>query len=159
MKKEFTYSNLQLTILVIGRILIGWYCLYEGIAKLMNPRWSSFAFLNDSQGWMADVFQSMAKNPDIVSVIDFLNIWGLIAIGLGLIIGLFSRFASVSGIILISMYYLSHPPLVGVKYLLTAPESTMWVDKNLIFILLLFILLVFPTSQKIGIDRLLIKRK
>lgn len=156
MNKENTkHSNFQLTGLVIARVLIGWYCLYEGVIKLVNPNWSSFAFLSDSQGWFAFIFKAMATSRSIVSIVDFLNVWGLIAIGLGLILGLFARLATMSGIGLIGLYWLSHPALINTKYLMPSEESTLWVGKNLIFIALLLILLAFPTSERIGIDRLI----
>ncbi|HOO85251.1 MAG TPA: DoxX family membrane protein [Prolixibacteraceae bacterium] len=158
-KKNRTYSSAQLTVLVIARVLIGWYCLFEGVSKLMNPNWSSFAFLIDSKGWFAGIFQSMASNSALLNVIDFMNVWGLIAIGLGLILGLLTRVATVSGIVLIGLYWLSHPALINVKYMLAGTDNTMWVDKNLIFIFLLVILLVFPTGKEIGIDRILFNRK
>ena len=41
MKDNETYTKWQLTVLVVLRILIGWHLLYEGIAKLLNPNWSS----------------------------------------------------------------------------------------------------------------------
>ena len=34
----FQYSKLQLTLLVLLRVGIGWHFLYEGIAKLTSPR-------------------------------------------------------------------------------------------------------------------------
>jgi thiosulfate dehydrogenase (quinone) large subunit len=157
-KEKKKYSTFQLTVLVAARVLIGWYCLYEGVIKLMNSNWSSFAFLSDSQGWFAFLFKAMASSQWIVSIIDFLNVWGLIAIGLGLILGLFARMATISGIVLISLYWLSHPALINAKYILPSEESTMWVGKNLIFIFLLFILLAFPTSKKFGIDRLIFRK-
>jgi len=153
------YSNFQLTVLVIARVLIGWYCLYEGVIKLVNPNWSSFAFLSDSQGWFAFLFKAMAASQSVVSVIDFLNVWGLIAIGLGLILGLFARVATISGIVLISLYWLSHPSLINAKYMMPSEDSVMWVGKNLIFIFLLLILLAFPTSKRIGFDRLIFRKK
>jgi thiosulfate dehydrogenase [quinone] large subunit len=158
-KKHKTFSNAQLTVLVVARVLIGWYCLYEGVSKLMNPNWSSFAFLIDSKGWFAGIFQSMASSSALLNVIDFMNVWGLIAIGLGLILGLLTQVATVSGIVLIGLYWLSHPALINVKYMLAGTDNTMWVDKNLIFIFLLVILLVFPTGKEIGIDRILFNRK
>ncbi|MBN2263090.1 MAG: DoxX family membrane protein [Prolixibacteraceae bacterium] len=158
-KKHKTFSNTQLTVLVVARVLIGWYCLYEGVSKLMNPNWSSFAFLIDSKGWFAGIFQSMASSSALLNVIDFMNVWGLIAIGLGLILGLLTQVATVSGIVLIGLYWLSHPALINVKYMLAGTDNTLWVDKNLIFIFLLVILLVFPTGKEIGIDRILFNRK
>lgn len=35
------YSTAQLTALVFLRLAIGWHFLYEGIAKLFTPNWSS----------------------------------------------------------------------------------------------------------------------
>ncbi|WP_163717877.1 DoxX family membrane protein [Mangrovibacterium lignilyticum] len=158
MKSEISYSKAQLVILVSSRVLIGWYCLYEGMIKWINPSWSAFAFLNDSQGWLAPFFHSFAANPTSLSVVNFLNIYGLIAIGLGLILGLFTRMATVSGIVLIFLYFLSHPALINTSYMLPSGESAMWVNKNLIFVFLLLILLVYPTGDRIGLDRLLFNR-
>ena len=51
MKNEFsffgtpTYSNKQISILVILRVVIGWHIFYEGFAKLINPNWSSAGYL------------------------------------------------------------------------------------------------------------------
>jgi thiosulfate dehydrogenase [quinone] large subunit len=101
----------------------------------------------------------MASSSALLNVIDFMNVWGLIAIGLGLILGLLTQVATVSGIVLIGLYWLSHPALINVKYMLAGTDNTMWVDKNLIFIFLLVILLVFPTGKEIGIDRILFNRK
>jgi thiosulfate dehydrogenase [quinone] large subunit len=159
MIKERNYSNFQLVALVGARVLIGWYCLYEGVIKVTNPNWSSFAFLNDSQGWFAFLFKAMASNPSVVSVVDFLNVWGLIAIGLGLMLGLFTRVATISGIVLISLYCLSHPSLIDAQYMMASGENTLWVGKNLIFVFLLLVLLAFPTGKRIGIDRLIFRKK
>ena len=158
MKSEIIYSKWQLAILVSSRVLIGWYCLYEGIIKLMNPSWSAYAFLMDSQGMFASFFHLLAASPISLSIVNFLNVYGLIAIGLGLILGLFTRLATLSGIIVIFLYFLSHPALINASYILPSGESAMWVNKNLIFVFLLLILQVYPTGRLIGLDRLLFSR-
>lgn len=159
MNRVGKYSIVQIVVLVTTRVLMGWYCLYEGVVKLLNPNWSSFAYLNDSQGWFAPIFRAIAENQSMMSIVDFLNVWGLIVIGLGLILGLFTRLSAILGIALIGLYFLSHPSLINVKYLMPVSENTMWVDKNLIFVFVLIIILVFPTGKQIGIDRLLFNRK
>ena len=153
------YSKSQLTLLVLLRVIMGWYCLYEGIAKLLNPDWSAAPYLMDSGGWFAGLFQSMTHHPDLMMVVDQLNIWGLMAIGAGLIVGFMTRTATMAGIVLLSFYFLSHPPLIGVDYALPAEGNYLWVNKTLIEIFVLAILLVFPTSQRIGLDRLVWKKK
>jgi thiosulfate dehydrogenase [quinone] large subunit len=95
----------------------------------------------------------MASNPDVLSTIDFLNIWGLILIGLGLILGAFTRVAIISGIVLMIFYYLSHPPFVGLKYAVPSDGSYLVVNKMVIEALALGVLLVFPTWKEWGLDR------
>ena len=147
------YTNTQLTFLVILRFLIGWHLMYEGIAKLMNPDWSSLGFLLDSGGLLSGIFIRMTYNPGVLAVVDFLNIWGLIAIGLGLVIGLFTRFATITGIVLISFYYLSHPPFPGLQFSLPNEGNYLIVNKNLVELSALAVLYVFPTGNIIGLDR------
>lgn len=156
---NFKYTNIQLISLVTLRVFIGWHFLYEGLVKAVNPNWSSVGYLMDSMGFLSGFFHSLAANRTILSVVDFLNIWGLIAIGLGLILGLFSRVALWCGIVLLTFYYLSHPPFIGLKFNLPMEGSYLIVNKNLIEIAAMVVLLLFPTSRMIGIDRLVFKEK
>ncbi len=148
------YTRGQLSALVILRMLIGWHLLYEGIVKLWNPNWSAGGYLMDSQGIFAGLFKEMAGNASVLAAVDFLNVWGLILIGLGLILGLFTRYAAIGGIVLLSMYYLSHPPFAGLDYALPNEGSYLIVNKNLIEIFALAVLLAFPTAKYIGLERL-----
>lgn len=158
-KASLNYSNSQVTLLVILRILIGWHFLYEGVVKLMSPSWSSLGYLADSKGFMSNMFLSWASNPDTVKILDFLNMWGLILVGLGLILGCLTRISIIGGMVLLAFYYLSHPPMIGFKYALPSEGSYLWVNKNLIEILALAVLFVFPTSGIVGLDRLIFKKK
>ncbi len=148
-------SKLQLSALVGLRVIIGWHFLYEGIIKFSNPDWSSIGYLIDSQGIFAGFFNSLASNISLMPVVDFLNIWGLILIGAGMILGLFDRAAVISGIVLLIMYYLSHPAFIGAKYVSPMEGNYLFVNKTMIEIFALFVLLVFPTSRSIGLDRFL----
>jgi len=159
MSGKINYNTGQLTMLVVLRVLIGWHFLYEGLSKLVNPDWSSVAFLLDSKGFLSSFFYSLASNPDVLRAVDFLNMWGLVLIGLGLILGLFSRISIVAGIALLGMYYLSHPPMAGYSYSVPSEGAYLWINKNLIEMVALAVLLVFPTWKKIGIDRFIFKSK
>ena len=75
MKNSMSYSTWQLWSLVILRVAVGWHFLYEGVTKLINPNWSSLGYLMDSGGVFEGLFQSMAGNPAVLNVVDFLNIW------------------------------------------------------------------------------------
>ena len=61
MKQSCNYTVGQNTFLVTLRTLIGWHFLYEGLAKLANPDWSSAAFLLDSKEPQWDQFQGFRQ--------------------------------------------------------------------------------------------------
>lgn len=154
-----TYPNRQLTALVVLRMLIGWHLLYEGLTKLWNPNWSAAGYLNDSGGIFKGMFEAMASSPGLMEVVNFLNVWGLIFIGLGLLLGFATRWATIAGIALLGLYFLSHPPLIGVKYALPSEGSYLWVNKNLIEVAALVVILLFPTSHIVGLDRFFGKKR
>ncbi len=101
----------------------------------------------------------MANTEGVLQTVDFLNQWGLVLIGASLILGLFSRIATVAGAIVLALFYLSHPPLIGVEYMLPSEGSYMIVNKNLIEMFMLIVLALIPTSQYIGLDRLIFRSR
>lgn len=159
MQKKTNYTNTQLTFLVILRVLIGWHFLYEGVVKLLNPYWTSAGYLAETKGILSGLFTSVLYNPDVLKVVDFLNTWGLIAIGLGLIAGCLTRIASISGIVLLFFYYMCNPPFLGYQYSAPAEGSYLIVNKILIETGALFVLTVFPTGKILGLDRLIFKKR
>lgn len=152
-----TYSKIQLSALVVLRISLGWYLLYEGLTKLLNPYWTSANYLIESKWIFSELFTSIAANPLALSIVDSLNEWGLIAIGLALILGCFTRIASIAGIILLLFYYVSSPPFIGLSYSMPSEGSYLIVNKTLIEMFALFVLYVFPTGSIIGLDLFLYK--
>ncbi len=151
------YSSIQLFGLVLLRILTGWHFLYEGARKIFDPGWSSASFLDQSIGPFSGVFHALAVNPILLRFIDLLNMWGLLAIGLGLITGLFNRIATISGMVLLLLYFLCVPPIFGFGTGYSGNDNYLFVNRNLIEMATLFILYLFPTSKLIGFDRLICK--
>ena len=152
-------SNSQIFWLVTLRVVIGWHFLYEGVVKLANPNWSSAGYLMDSQGFLKGFFYWLASDPTMLSVVDFLNVWGLVLIGLGLILGSFTRIATIGGIILLAFYYLSHPPFLNLEYALPGEGAYLIINKTLIELIALWVLLLFPTGKQIGLDIFIFRRK
>jgi uncharacterized membrane protein YphA (DoxX/SURF4 family) len=99
-------------IFTIMRIIVGWHFLYEGLSKLMITDWSSYGYLMESKWLLSGLFHWIIAHPDILRIVDLLNIWGLIMIGLLLFLGLFTRLASISGIFLLLLYYIANPPFI-----------------------------------------------
>lgn len=154
---ENNYSKAQLTWLLVLRIFIGWHFLYEGMVKVLNPLWSATSYLMDSQGMFRSMFINMAGNARLMNYVDFLNEWALILIGLGLLLGCFTRLSSIGGILLLLLYTFSHPALITVKYMIPFEGSYFIIDKNLVELAALGVLFVFPTARVIGFDRFLIR--
>ena len=88
----------------------------------------------------------------MIGFIDFMNIAALIVVGLGLILGLWSRWSGYIGIALLVLYYLAYPPFPGVEIMGPAEGSYLFVNKNLIEIFALAVLIKFPTEQIFGLE-------
>jgi thiosulfate dehydrogenase [quinone] large subunit len=144
------YSRIQATVLIVIRLVIGYHFLFEGMDKLLTPNWTSAGFLLQSNWIFADIFHSLVDSSLILNVVDFMNIWGQILIGIGLILGLYSTSAAYAGALLLFFYYIAIPPFVN---------SYTFIDKNLFELFAFLVIAVFPTSQIIGIDLLINKWK
>ena len=157
MKNDLTnndvYSGSQLFGLVILRILIGWHFLYEGISKLVNPYWSSAAYLLDSKWIFSSLAERIVANPTLLEFTDSVNMWGLTIVGLSLLLGFMSRYGAIAGLVFILLYYIFAPPFIGLEYSKPGEGSYIIVNKNLIEACALYVLYLFPTSQLIGLDR------
>ena len=151
-------SKWQSSLLVALRFLIGWHLLYEGIYKLANPEWSSIAFLSGSEWIFAGIADWIISNPGILNTVDFLNTWGLIAIGLGLVLGLFTRAAAIAGTSLLMLYYLFNPPFIGMGVSVPLEGNYLLVNKNLIEALMLLLIAVSPSARLFGLDILFLNR-
>ncbi len=147
-------TNTQKAILTILRIAIGWHFLYEGVAKLFTPGWSAAPYLQTSTWIFSDFFRWIASTPWALKATDLFNIWGLMLIGVGLMLGVATRVVSLFGIALLMMYYLAHPPLIGADWRLPAEGHYFIVNKNLVELLALSLFAVFPTQAFAGLDRL-----
>ncbi|MHC4151130.1 MAG: DoxX family membrane protein [Planctomycetota bacterium] len=144
-----TISTIQSYTLFILRVVVGWHLLYEGVAKVFTPGWSSASYLQYSRWILADFFQWLIANPQLLKIVDFLNILGLILIGLALITGCLSRLAAVFGALLLGMYYVAYPPVAGLDVNTVSEGHYLLVNKNLIEIIVLLMIAIFP-SAKIG---------
>lgn len=157
--KNFEYLNMtrwQILSITILRIVIGWHFLYEGLVKVTNPEWSAVSFLESATGPFASFFKSIATNSGALEIVNFLNQWGLVLIGLSLMIGLLSRWASLGGIVLVALYYFASPPFIGMNNIPAFEGNYLIVNKNLIEIFALWVLYLFPSSKVYGIDRFFI---
>lgn len=144
------YSSYLLTVL---RILVGWHFLYEGIIKLTNPAWSAKMYLMGSQWIFSGLFHRMASSEWTMKIVDLLNIWGLILVGLSLFAGLFVRWTTLAGSIMLLFYFVAYPPISGHTFGTVTEGSYLWINKTLIEFFVLLAFMILPGDYFYGADR------
>jgi uncharacterized membrane protein YphA (DoxX/SURF4 family) len=134
-------SRLKVTVITIIRAAIGWHFLYEGLSKLLMENWSSQSYLANASGFLSGFYHWLAAGETMVKVVDMLNVYGLILIGLALFLGIFIRLASGAGILLLVLYYFAYPPF-GISLFGSVEGHFYIVNRNFIeaFLLLWFVI-------------------
>ena len=127
------------------------------LPKLMKPGWSAAGFLSQSKWIFAPIFKWIASTPDVLNIVNLMNIWGLVFIGLGLIVGAFTRTASVAGILLVLLYYFCNPPFAGLYYSIPMEGNYLVINKNLVEVAGLILIAVTYSGRYLGFDRLIHK--
>ncbi len=133
-------------LITILRAAIGWHFLYEGISKLNIDNWSAHDYLINSTGFLSGFYQWLVSTPGLMKLIDLLNIYGLILIGLALFLGVFIRYAAVAGTLLLALYYFAYPPF-GVS-LLSSPDGNLYIVNKIFIEAAAMLVLVF--SKELG---------
>ncbi|MEX0931174.1 MAG: DoxX family protein [Candidatus Paceibacterota bacterium] len=134
----------QKIILFLTRISLGWLFFYAGITKVFNPEWTSAGYLNNAKTF-PELFAWFAQEGNIWWV-DLANQWGLTLVGVALILGIFVRYASLGGILLMILYYIPALtfPKVGNGFI---------VDDHIIYIGVFLILIAFDAGKYYGLGK------
>ena len=140
------------TIITIIRAAIGWHFLYEGFAKLFADKWSAASYLNNTYGFLSGFYHWMAASPVRLDIVNFLNVWGLILIGLALFIGLYARWASLAGALLLTLYYFAYPPFGFSMY---GGEGSVYIINQLFIEAVALVVFFFYNEKGYGLDNAL----
>jgi thiosulfate dehydrogenase [quinone] large subunit len=146
-------SRVPMIAITVLRVLVGWHFLYEGIAKLTSSSWSAAGYLKQARGPSAELFKWLANQPNLLANADLITMWGLTVVGVLLILGLFTRLASLGAIGFLLMFYAANPPFVGYFYSLPSEGSYLIVNKNLVELAALVVILVTGSGRFAGLDR------
>ncbi|MBN2172485.1 MAG: hypothetical protein JW731_00030 [Bacteroidales bacterium] len=140
-------KNLPVTpakiIITVLRMGIGWHFIFEGILKILSGNWTANAYLANSTGFLSGFYQFLASSPALLKVVDVLNMYGLLLIGLALFLGIVIRFATMAGALLLMLYYFAYPPF-GISIFSIGEGYRYIVDKNLIEAVALLLLFFIP---------------
>jgi thiosulfate dehydrogenase [quinone] large subunit len=160
-------SSFQQTTLVLLRTLIGWHFLYEGYYKFSLPAWtpagqplpafSSAGYIRAASGPLGGLAKWAAESG-LLPWIDKLIVFGLLAVGISLMLGLLTRIGCIGGLLLLAMFYFTAIPTTGLPQ--TGAEGTyLLVNKTLIEGLAVLALFAFDTGRIAGLDRLWAERR
>jgi thiosulfate dehydrogenase (quinone) large subunit len=132
---------------IILRLLVGSLFIYAGYTKVMAEKaWSASGYLANATGPFAEWFQALAGNV----VIDNLNMYGLLLIGLAVFFGLLIRPAAAFGALLMVLYYFAD--FVG-------NTAHGYVDEHLVYAVI-FLMFVFGGFGHIcGLDSIMSQQK
>ena len=126
------------------RVSLGWLMFYAGITKVLDPSWSAEGYLRGAKNFVG--LYNWFASPGILPIINFVNEWGLTLLGISLILGLFVRIGSLSGVLLMILYYL---PIIDFPY--PNPHSYL-VDEHIIYVFALFVLASFQAGRVWGLE-------
>jgi thiosulfate dehydrogenase (quinone) large subunit len=154
-------TGFQQLSLIVLRTLIGWHFFYEGYTKLLQPAWnragapvaawSSAGYLKAATGPFADTFHALG-NATWIGTLDVVVASALVAVGVSLLLGLFTQVGCVGALGLLAMFYLSAIP-TGLPE--ARSEGTyLFVNKNLIEAAAVLVLFSCRTGRIAGLDRL-----
>ena len=135
---------MQQFILILLRIAMGWLMFYAGITKVLDPAWTSVGYLRGAKTF-APLYQWLAL-PSNIGWVDALNTWGLVLLGVSLLLGIGVRFSSTLGAVLMLLYYFPVLafPRVGHGYI---------VDEHIIYAIVLLFFAAARAGRTFGLDR------
>jgi len=149
--KPSRWAMIAITVL---RVIVGWHFLYEGIAKLTAPAWSAAGYMRASRGPFAEFFRWIASQPQLLDKANLITMYGLTIVGVLLMLGLFTRLASLAGIGFILLFYLCNPPFIGYFYSIPTEGSYLIVNKNLVELCALAVIFTTGSGRFAGLDRI-----
>jgi thiosulfate dehydrogenase [quinone] large subunit len=156
----------QLAVAVL-RVAVGFIFLFAGLEKVIGGggEWSAAGFLQFATGgslgwpWVSDpaegeifnptqpVWVALADNEAAMTVIDLLVPWGQIAIGIGLMLGLLTRFSAAMGTLMMVLFFFAAWELeFGI------------VNQHLTYALVTFVLGYLGSGNFYGLDGVLADR-
>ncbi len=134
------FQNISLFLL---RVSLGGLFLYAGITKIFDSNWSAEGYIQGAKTF-PELFQFFL-DPSILPIVNIANEWGLTLIGVGLILGVFVRWAALGGMILMTLYY-----LVILDFPHPNPHAYI-VDEHVVYFFSLWVLAAFNAGKVWGL--------
>jgi len=141
-------------ILGLLRLTMGWIFLWAFVDKLFGLGFATMA----DKAWLVGgsptsgflqfgvhgPFASFFQNLSGIPLVDWLFMLGLFFVGVSLMLGIFIRLSSFSGIIMLALMYLA----VGLS-----PANNPFIDEHIVFILVMVIFVLTNSGQYLGFGK------
>lgn len=135
-------STLLLTLL---RIALAWIFIYSSVSKILQGNWSAEGFLSHASTF-SNLFAFFAQ-PENIAIVNTLNIYGQLLLGLSLLFGVFLPIATIAGSLLMLLYYF---PVLHFPYSGEGTTSFL-IDQHILIILILFLLWKTDAGKYVGL--------
>lgn len=129
------------TAVVSLRLVMGWLFFYSGITKVLDPEWTASGYLVHAVpegNPFAGIWTVLAGMP----MVDILFQFGLTLVGLGLMLGAFTRWNAFWGSVMMLLIWASSLPL----------KHGIVVDKHIVYIAVLVGLSAVGAGRIAGLD-------
>jgi thiosulfate dehydrogenase [quinone] large subunit len=111
----------------------------------------------ESQCLFSVLFHGIAENPGLLQFVDTLTVIGLILVGAGLLLGLFTRVSATVGAFLILLFYVANPPFIGYLSETTSEGHYLLVNKQLIEMAVLILFVFLPKESFWSLERWILR--
>ena len=157
-RKSLNLGGLQQFFLLLLRVTVGWHFLYEGYVKVAEGSFNAAGYLAAVPGPFSGMFDAIVQSSGMLAAANFIMSWGLLIVGLCLVLGFFARPAALITAIMLLLFYMSNPPLIGVQSM-AGEGHYLIVNKNLVEFAAAMVLAVFPSGIIYGLDLLFDKKR
>lgn len=137
--------NTKMTITIVTlRLLLGWFMLFAGIEKVLDPHWTASGFLLNAKTFPE--FYAWFGSPMNTWWVDPLNAWGITLVGVALLLGVAIRPAAWAGAALMILYYFPQNvfPAVPHGYI---------VEEHIIYAVAFVLVAVCPAAHRFGLSK------
>ncbi len=131
-------------VLFLTRVAFGWFFIYAGLTKITNPDWTAQGYIESAKTFPE--YYAWLAQPHIISWVDLANQWGLLAIGIGLVLGLWMRWVALAGFALMLLYYF---PTLEYPYV----DHGYIIDSHIIYALLFLVLWLTKAGTYWGVEK------
>jgi len=138
-------SITERAIIVYLRVAMAWIFLYPASRQVLAPEFSVAGFLSHTKTFH-QLF-SMLAMPPVANVLSVFIAYGHLLIGLSLLVGLFVRFSSGCGALLMLAYWMAHMDWPYIE-----DKTNLVMDQHLIYAGVLFYLGVVSAGGFCGLD-------